>query len=249
MQGNTEKAKIFKGGGNFFTVHNQGGWFRQSNQSIEDTLYFHSDDELIPSINGVLGPRSFRNINSESVQKDFTPVVVHANKDDNLLDFLYSKPLTDWHQQRGNLINIPVLFPPVFGGKSTLHIPRERKPRHAFPLERLHEYWDPDKASINEIPINFYSCAIALKNKNIHFPFRYVNMGENYIQPISGTIAISNGITGSIAFAYDITSGKLISEFSLRCHAFKTPYLVSVTDYVVPIDLNQSQVYLYIFEN
>ncbi len=138
---------------------------------------------------------------------------------------------------------------PSIGGKSTLHIPRDRKPKQAFTLEHMREYWNPDKATINSLPISFYSCAIAMENKNIYFPLRYLNIGDNYIQPISGTIAISNGVTGSIAFAYNITTGKLISEFSLRCHAFKTPYVASTTEFIVPIDLEHNQIYLYTFDD
>ena len=249
MNSNADNTSIFKGGGKFYTLHNKAEWFRQVNQSIEDTVYFHSGNDPLPSINNILGSRTTYDINSELIQKELVPIAVHAIKESNSLDFRYSKPFLNWHQHRGSLANIPIIFSPGKGGKSTLHIPRNRKPNHTFTLEHLNEYWDSDNATINKIPINYYLCAIAMKNKNIYFPLRYVNMGCNYIQPISGTIAISNGITGSIAFAYDFVTNKLISEFSLRCHMFKTPYLASAINFVVPIDLERSQIYLYTFDD
>ena len=132
------------------------------------------------------------------------------------------------------------------GGKSTLNL-NAVKPTRVFSLIEARAHWREDSAMLDDAPINSYFCVMQLSKKTIYFPLRYVNRGVNYIQPISGTVGLQNGVSGSLAFAYNFRTKELLCEFSLRAHLLFNPYIL--TSYQVPItvDIDPEHIQLYAF--
>ena len=74
-------------------------------------------------------------------------------------------------------------------------------------------------------------------------------MGANYIQPISGPIALNAFIGGSLAFAFDFDSKELISEFSLCCHALITPLKSALGEYIIPLEISPEDITFYTYNS
>ena len=120
-----------------------------------------------------------------------------------------------------------------------------KPPKKAIRLDEAKDYWNYKEGTLDGLEITFYSCVISLPGKTITFPLRYVNKGINYIQPISGPIALDAYIGGSIAFAYNFETGELLSEFSLCCHALITPLRSTLGEYIISLDILPKDITFY----
>lgn len=231
----------------FYTLYSQGEWFTQKNLSAPDTIFFYDrNDPSCSTLNTFAPCHVTYDINREHVQRGYLPILIRRSEDIKRLEYLYSSPSFNWYKRTKDLEAAQIVFAPIKGGKSS--ISKEfREPTHKYSLACLQSEWDPDTATVSKIPINFYSCAVELPGKTVYFPLRYVNRGKDYIQPISGKIAISNGVTGTIVFAYSFVSREIMCEFSLHCHSFYSPYCATLDSYTNPVAIDPQNIYLYSF--
>jgi len=231
----------------FYTLHSQGEWFTQRNLSNPDTIIFYDSDSPQDSIIETIGRHHKCADKSNPYNQNFyLPIAVQRLDNPTTLDYSFSRPYYDWHQKSQDLIGLPILFAPSFGGSSSIN-EYFAKPTHKYLLDSIHGEWDPVRATLGKMPIMNFSCAIELPGKTIYFPLRYVNHGKNYIQPISGKIAIANGITGTIVFAYNFASREVFCEFSMHCHTFSSPYCATVRACVAPLEIESKKICLYTF--
>jgi hypothetical protein len=229
----------------FYTLHEDDMWFMQRTLSLPDQLAITTCKEPYPA-SEIINPLYI--VDLDDMDDDWSQILkpqIITIEDEGLLKFKSWTVVDNWTERLNDLVGHKLLIPPTthecFSELKIISI----KPKVNICLNEFCDAWDSDEGKLEGIPINQYCCSMQIAERTLHFPLRYVNRGPNYIQPISGTIAIQNGVGGSIAFAYDYKTNKIMCEFMVQFYTFKSRFNLVKLHFPIEIAVPPERIRLY----